>query len=153
MALSNLLSASTSVEEVKLEGESRPKCRDEILGEIAGMIKPLEDALVEKLTKKLLEPGPFCDVLISENEFQKKREAESSGEDLKTRLSTVFGDDFNLLLAYQLRPEIFKRAVENLPQGKTESELLAERQESAMQDLERHRERIKEVRDYLKKLK
>jgi hypothetical protein len=155
MVLANMLSASPAVEAVTLEGESRPKLREEMLREIEEQIKLSEEVLISKLTETLLKPGPCREVLICGNEFSlKKRERlEQEREDLKVRLSTVFGGDFNLLLTYWLRPGIFKKVVESLPEGKTESELLAERQESAKRDLERHRERIKEVRDYLKKLK
>ena len=152
MVLANMLSASPSVEAVTLEGESRPKLREEMLREIEARIKPLEDALISKLTETLLKPGPFHEVLISENPFQKKRHVAAGEEDLKGKLGAVFGDEI-LLLTYWMRPEIFKRAIESLPQGKTEAELLAERQEDAKVDLERHRGRIQEVRDYLRKLK
>lgn len=153
MVLANMLSASPAVEAVTLEGESRPKLREEMLREIEARIKPLEDALISKLTEKLSQLGPFREVLISQNEFHKKKHVAAGDEDLKERLRAIFGDDSTLLLAYWLRPEIFKKVVESLPQGKSEAELLAERQEDAKADLERHRSRIKEVRDYLKKLK
>ena len=155
MVLANMLSASPAVEAVTLEGESRPKLREEVLQAIGERIKLSEEVLISKLTETLLKPGPCREVLICGNEFslKKRTHLEQDREDLKARLSAVFGDDSTLLLTYWLRPEIFKKVVESLPQGKSEAELLAERQEDAKADLERHRSRIKEVRDYLKKLK
>jgi hypothetical protein len=156
MALANMLSSTAAVEAVKLEGESRPKTRSEILEEFVGMIKPLEEALVAKLTETLLKPGPCRETVISHTEltaFQKKKHAEEEREDLSAKLISVFGGDLNFLLTYWLRPEVFKQAVKNLPEGKTEAELLAERREDAKADLENHRRRIQEVRDYLKSLK
>lgn len=154
-ALANMLSASPDIEDISLEDELRPKMREEMLREIGELMKLSEEVLISKLTETLLKPGPFREVLICGNDLliTKKEHLEQDRKDLKARLRAVFGDDSNLLLTYWLRPEIFKRAVESLPEGKTEVELLAERQEGAMQDLERHRGRIQEVRDYLKKLK
>lgn len=155
MALANLLSASPAAEKVTVEDELREKLRGEMLGEIKAHIGVLENSLISKLSETLLKPGPFREVLICGNDllFTKREHLEQDREDLKARLAAVFGDDSTLLLAYWLRPQIFERAVESLPQGKSEGELLAERQESAKRDLERHRGRIQEVRDYLKKLK
>ena len=155
MALANMLSASPDIEAVTIEDELRPKMREEMLREIGEQIKLSEEVLISKLTETLLKPGPCREVRICGNEFslKKRTHLEQDREDLKVRLSTVFGGDFNLLLTYWLRPGIFKKVVESLPEGKIKSELLAERKEAAKADLERHRSRIKEVRDYLKKLK
>ena len=155
MAMANLLSALPSAEDVSLEDELRPKMREEMLREIGEQIKLSEEVLISKLTETLLKPGPFREVLICGNDlsFKKRKHLEQDREDLKARLAAIFGDDSNLLLTYWLRPEIFKRAVESLPQGKSEAELLVERKEGAKEDLSRHRSRIEEVRNYLKKLK
>jgi hypothetical protein len=151
--INHLSRLQASKDPVEIEGKVRLKTRDEIAQEIREVLASVEENLVSQLSAVLQRDGAFRGVLcLPEGRHDKESHLESGGKDLAKRLLEVFGNDQMMLLAWLIKPEIFKKAIETLPPGQSEAELLAEEKSIIESDRQKRANQISEARAFLKKL-
>lgn len=152
--IDHLVRDSLTHDSPSLEGRTREKTALECGEEIKQAISAAEAELTSKLGEVLKREGPWRSVLISSiDDSLAKRESDARGrEDLADRLDDCFGSRLVLWLTATLKPEIFRKAIENLPAGETESDLMTEAEGSLKRDRAVRQRRIEEARDFLRGL-
>lgn len=150
----NILTSGSSFSEPSISGETREKTRSELSAELSAAIFEMENEVSVKLSAALQRPGTWHETLILPvGNMERSRHAEEEGADLRKRLVEVFGSPLLLLVFLKANPGILKIAIENLPAGQSEEDLLAERRAMLKRDEEAHKRRILEAREFLRKLK